>query len=238
MTKSRGVNRPKFVWDPEVERLFALLYPVEPTQRLADIIGASLSTAYSKATRLGLKKSDEFLRGEMSGRIQQGRSDPRMIATQFKKGGASWNKGNKGWQAGGRSKETQFKKSHEPHNQLPIGSHRVVKSKSGWQTLERKVSDVPGPNNLRWKPVTRLLWEEMNGPVPSGHIVAFKPGMATVKLEEITIDRLECISQADNARRNAPSARYPEGLYKVIQLKGALQRQINKRAKKNEQIDK
>ena len=237
MTKSRGINRTRYVWHPDVEALFSLLYPSAATQVLANAIGISLSCAYSKAKMLGLKKSSAYLAGDLSGRIQRGRTDPRMAAGQFKKGGTSWNKGNKGWQAGGRSPETRFKKGFRPHNEKPIGSYRVVKGKAGWKTLEPKVSEVPGPNNLRWTPVARLVWESVHGQIQDGHLVVFKPGMATVIPHELTVDRLECISKEENGKRNIYHNRYSAELCKVIQIKGALQRQINKRSK-NDQIDK
>jgi hypothetical protein len=57
--------------------------------------------------------------------------------------------------------------------------------------------------------------------------VLFKPGMKTTVAEEITAERLECISRADNGRRNHPANRDPE-LFKLIQLKGAISRQVNR----------
>lgn len=96
MTKSKGVNKAKYVWHPEVQQLFVMLYPDISTKALAEAIGISLSCAYSKADALGLKKSAAYLASDKSGRIQRGRSDPRMVSTQFKKGQTSWNKGSKG----------------------------------------------------------------------------------------------------------------------------------------------
>lgn len=76
----------------------------------------------------------------------------------------------------------------------------------------------------------RLVWEAANGPVPAGHIVVFKPGMRTVVLEEITLDRVELITRAENARRNHPRSRDPE-LGRLVQLKGAITRQVNRIAR-------
>ncbi|KYZ79032.1 hypothetical protein PTBPS01_03975 [Burkholderia pseudomallei] len=54
--------------------------------------------------------------------------------------------------------------------------------------------------------------------------------MFTNKLEEITLDRVECISMAENARRNHPRSKSPE-LAKLVQLKGAITRQVNRIAR-------
>jgi hypothetical protein len=71
---------------------------------------------------------------------------------------------------------------------------------------------------------------EVNGPLPPKHIVVFKPGMRTNVLEEITVDRVECISLAENLKRNTRHNLPPE-LNQVVQLRAVLTRQINKRIK-------
>lgn len=235
MTKSRNVIQRRYEWHPEVVRLFALLYPVVPTARLADAIGVSVFVAYRKADTLGLKKTEAYLASEMSGRIMRGRSDPRMVATQFAKGHVPVNKGVKGWQAGGRSVQTQFKKGGRPVNEMPIGSYRIVTDSGGRnrKTVEIKLTDLPGRNNLRWKPLHRHVWEMHNGPIPAGHVVRFKDGMHTIDPDLITIDRLEMLSKAENARRNAYHHRWPEDLKQVLRMKARLTRQINKREKAN-----
>ena len=46
-------------------------------------------------------------------------------------------------------------------------------------------------------------------------------------LEEITADRVECISLAENMRRNSYH-NYPKPIAELIQLRGALMRKINR----------
>lgn len=57
--------------------------------------------------------------------------------------------------------------------------------------------------------------------------MVFKPGMKTAVLEEITLDRVECISLAENARRNHPRNKHPE-YARLVQLRGAITRQVNR----------
>jgi hypothetical protein len=78
--------------------------------------------------------------------------------------------------------------------------------------------------------VHELVWVRANGPVPPKHIVVFKPGMRSAVLEEITVDRVECISLAENMKRNTRHNLPPE-LNEVVQLRSVLTRQINKRMK-------
>jgi hypothetical protein len=94
-------------------------------------------------------------------------------------------------------------------------------------TLQRKISNAKGSNSKRWRGVHELVWIEANGPVPPGHICVFRPGMRTAVLEEITVERVECISFAENMRRNSYHTRFPKEIGLAIQLRGALNRKIN-----------
>lgn len=227
MTKSKNVNRPKARWTPEQIEQLRSLYPDNTAKVVGKLMGLRVSQVYNKAAGLGLEKSEAFKISDKSKRIQRGKQSAEMQANQFKPGQKTWNAGRKGWTAGGRSAETRFKKGRKPEdnaNYLPIGSIRT--SKDGY--LERKVSDdlsiYPA---RRWVAVHRLVWEAANGPIPAGHIVVFKPGTATTDPEQITLDKLDCITRGENMRRNSFRTRNPElaGLY---QLKGAINRQLNR----------
>ena len=54
--------------------------------------------------------------------------------------------------------------------------------------------------------------------------------MTPTTLEEITLDKVECISLAENMRRNS-CHQYGKEIARLIQLRGAVSRQINKRGK-------
>ncbi|WP_342705196.1 HNH endonuclease [Burkholderia arboris] len=233
MTKRKsGSDSPvRRFWTPaEVEKLI-LEYPERPTADLAVEFGSSEARVYAKAAELGLHKSDAFMESDRSGRIRRGRNDPRMVATQFKQGHVTWNTGKKGVTGTHPNcRRTQFKKGQmhgaAQHNYLPIGSLRL--SKDGY--LEQKVTDDHPVPARRWVGVHRLAWEAANGPVPDGHVVCFLPGRRSPELEKITLDALELVSRADLARRNHPRSRDPE-LAKLVQLKGAITRQVNRIAR-------
>lgn len=150
-----------------------------------------------------------------------------MNRTSFKSGQIPWNKGIK-FYSGGRSHETRFKKGvmsgAAQRNHVPIGTLRI--SQDG--CLERKITDDPTLKpKMRWEPVQRLVWQDAHGPIPAGHIVVFRKGMKTVAEEEVTVDRLECITMAENMRRNSPYLNNPD-MAKLYQLKGAIARQVNR----------
>lgn len=215
----------RFWTDIEVE-ILRRLYADTPTRLVADKLGRPLSQVYQTAARLGLKKSDEYLASPHACRLRRG--DGVGAAFRYKKGNVPANKGTRrpGW-APGRMAETQFKKGEmagaAQHNYVPIGSLRL--SKDGY--LERKMTDDPAlVPARRWTAVHRLVWEETHGPVPDKHVVRFKPGMSTAVEAEITIDKLECISLAENMRRNTIH-RYPQEIKDAIRSVAVLNRRIN-----------
>lgn len=221
MTKSRGILPPKVFWTEEQIEILRARYPNEKTETVAAAIDRDIKSVYSKAKCLGIGKSEVFLASPASGRTT-GRQG---IGTRFEKGIVPWNKGLNGLQIEG-CKATQFKPGEAPHNTLPVGSYRHDKD----GTLQRKISDDKGNNSKRWRGVHELVWVEVNGPLPPKHIVVFKPGMRVTELDQITIDRVECISLAENMRRNTRH-NLPKELSDLIQLRGALSRVINNRTK-------
>jgi len=208
----------KHVWSQTENQYLIKHYPNVRTDLIANALGLLLAQVYGRAKRLGLKKSKAFLDSKESGRLmgQHGKN------TRFEPGHTSWNKGKK-FNAGGRSLETQFKSGAMPHNHKPIGSYRI----NGDGYLDLKVSNAKGANHVRWHPVHRLIWERAYGPVPKGSLIVFKPGMKTNKLEELTLDKVECITRAEHARRHNPNSRGPEFGH-LVRLKGAITRHVNR----------
>ena len=195
-------------------------YPHDHTASLAKEMALRIEQIYARAARLGLCKTPEYLASPDACRLRRGSEVGK--GHRFKKGQSSWNKGIS-YQPGGRAMETQFKSGHRPQTWKPVGSLRITRD----GTLQRKISDAKGNNSKRWRGVHELVWIDAHGPVPPGHIVVFKPGMRTAIADEITLDRVECISLAENMRRNT-MYRYPQEIVQAIKLKGAVTRVINK----------
>lgn len=223
-------------WTDRELRILRDLYPDVLAETVARELGRSVSSVHQKAGLLGLRKSDDFNARDLSGRIQRGTRDPRMVETRFKRGAEPWNKGiagSTGTQAGCRA--TQFQKgrpANESRNYVPIGTLRL--SKDGY--MERKVTDDPSIYPARrWVAVHRIVWEAEHGPIPAGHAVVFRPGMKTTDVECITTSILEMVTRAQLMRRNSVHTVYPPEVARLVQLRGALNRQINARTRAMEQ---
>jgi hypothetical protein len=209
-------------------------YANTPMRDLLEITGHSERAVYERARTLGLRRSAAYLASVYAGRLRAG--DQRGSSTRFKPGQRPWNKGAKGWDAGGRSAETRFRKgrpANAARNYRPIGSLRI--SADGY--LERKVTDDPAlAPARRWVGVHRLVWEAAHGPVPKGHTVTFKPGRRTTDVDLITLDAIELTSRATLMRRNTRHNLPPE-LNALVQLRGALNREINNWTRRHEKQD-
>ena len=227
MTRSRGILGPRAVWTEDAIAVLVRMYPNFKTEDIATMIGHPVGGTYQKAAALGLKKSAAYLASPAACRLRRG--DNVGAAHRFPKGLIPWNKGAH-FVSGGRSAETQFKPGTDPHNTVDIGSHRMTKD----GTLQRKVSANKGNSSQRWRGVHELVWVAANGSLPAKHIVVFKPGMKTGVLDEITLDRVECISLAENMKRNTVH-NLPKALVTLIQLTGALNRKINGKQRRSTQ---
>jgi hypothetical protein len=137
---------------------------------------------------------------------------------RFQQGMTPWNLGKTGYMGANR---TSFRKGRMPQTWLPVGSERV--NPDG--TLERKVR-----NPDHWKPLKDIIWQSAHGRIRRGWFVVHKDR----NRQNFELGNLTLVDRAENMRRNSYH-RYPKEIARLIQLRGALQRQINKREGKREQ---
>jgi hypothetical protein len=211
-------GRRPWTW-PEDQALLKR-YPHERTVDLARELRRSPSAVSARAGLFGLHKSDAYLESPAACRLRRG--DNVGAAFRFRKGHVPANKGLRrpGW-AAGRMAETQFRKGQMPQTWVPVGTE-VVDS-GGYR--KRKVSDDrTKASRFNWRFVHVLLWERAHGPVPPGHAVVFRNG----DRRDLRLGNLELVSRRELMRRNSVH-RLPKALAEVIQLRGAVVRQINRR---------
>lgn len=219
--RHRQACRSKQFWSAEDEQLLRDRYADEDTAQIAADLGRPVEHVYAKAYALGLAKSEAFMQACLR-RCGEQRAE-RGRATRFQSGHTTWNKGMKGWKAGGRSAETRFTKGtvNGRAAQLlqPLGAERITKD----GIRQRKVRD-DGPPQRRWKSVHSIMWEERNGPIPQGHIVVFRDGNPA----HIEHENFELITRAELMRRNTIH-NYPPELKTTMQQLRKLNKAIQEK---------
>jgi len=202
-------------------------YPHMATAIIAAMLERPIAHIYAKASAMGLHKSAEFFALPASGRTT-GRQG---VGTRSQKGHIPANKGLRrpGWSPG-RMRETQFKPGARQGIAVklykPIGTERI--SKDGYR--ERKVNDGL-PLQKRWRAVHLIVWEAAHGPVCARtHAVVFRNKDRT----DARLENLELVTRAELLRRNWHD-RYPKSIKQLVQLRGAIARQINKRKGRGQQ---
>ena len=228
--KTQRSKRTRRFWNAEDLKVLKRLYPHHSTAWVAGQLDRSESSLNGRATELNLKKDPTYKAQawrQCGIQLQEaGRSH------RFQKGHVSANKGMRrpGWSAG-RMKETQFRKGQRSGaaaaHYKPLGAERLI---HGYRYV--KVAEVPNvPYTVNWKLVHVLNWERANGrPLPAGHILRFRDRN---KLN-VAVGNLELLTRRENILRNSLH-NLPKELAEVMQLRGALVRQINKRIRNEKQ---
>ena len=223
MTRDR-FRAGKRLWSTPDDALLRKIYPDEPNPAIARRLRRTVTAIYGRAGVLGLHKSAAYMAGPHACRLRRG--DHVGARFRFSKGHVPANKGLRrpGW-GPGRMKATQFRPGVPSWRTMPIGGTRLV---DGY--LYRKVSATPCvPWTVNWKPDHVLLWSAVHGPVPPGHALVFRNRDRT----DVRLENLECLTRRELMARNTVH-NLPKPLAQTIQLLGALNRQVRRRTREEQ----
>ena len=200
-------------------------YPHEPTAAIARDLGLSEHAVYSKAHDLGLRKGPAFRAWQAERNRERARTDARIRAVLFHPGHVPANKGIKGWQSGGRSRETWFKRGQVSRRWDPeiyiVGALRVTSN----GVLQIKVAT----GARGWVGLAQYEWamHHRGRLPPRGRVLRHRNGDA----HDCAIGNLELVTCAENIRRNSIH-NLPRPLARVILLQGALHRELRRRTER------
>lgn len=158
---------------PDVQVFIAEHNKGKSAAELTELVNASFAAFYT-VSQIKSYRSRNHLNSGLTGR--------------FERGHTPHNKGKHPGSYPGMV-ATQFKKGHTPKNHRPVGSERVTRD--GYP--ERKIAE---PNV--WRPVHKINWEEVNGPVPKGYALVFKDSDKT----NTDFSNLLLVTRAELARMN------------------------------------
>ncbi|MDY7035539.1 MAG: HNH endonuclease signature motif containing protein [Thermodesulfobacteriota bacterium] len=130
----------------------------------------------------------------------------------FLKGNKPWNYGTKGQGLTGPNKGS-FKKGNVPANRKPLGSERVD-PRDGSVLIKIPERDPHTGFPTRYKNKHVWVWEQANGPVPPGMVVAFIDGDRTNCEPEnlMLISRAELLNLNRHGYKNMPDELKPSVL--------------------------
>lgn len=197
----------------KTDRYLKKYYLSKAINKLASDVGRSETFVNTRLRQLGLVRPPEVIeRFKQLGRRKIGNVPP--------------NKGKKQkeWMSRAgrkRIKATQFKLGHLPHNTRTDFEIAIRNDSSGHKYQYIRVALG------KWVPLHRYNWEKAKGKIRGNLKLVFKDGN-TMNCE---VQNLELLTPAQLMERNS-WYRYPTELGKIIQLQGALTRQINKHSKR------
>lgn len=197
---------------PEEDKFLLGNYTITPAKRMSKILGRSESTARQRMKLLGIIVPPEI--------VAKFKAD-----SQIKKGSISHNLGRKQvdymtTSAIEKTKATRFKKGQLPHN---TKADLEITTRLDNRGIPYRFIRI---NLATWIPFHRYTWEQSNGKIPSKMKLIFKDGNTM----NCSIENLELLTPGDLMKRNSYH-NLPKPLANLVQLRGALNKKINKRIK-------
>lgn len=146
-----------FKFPPGMEEYVRSIAEGRSVSEIASIVSEHFGIEFTASQCTGYKKNHSIYSGNM---------------TTFPKGHIPHNKGkHMSPEQYEKCKLTMFKKGHTPANKIKVGEY--THTTDGY--LIQKVKDE-GTQRERFAFVHRKIWEEHNGPIPSGHKIIFLDG--------------------------------------------------------------
>lgn len=200
-------------------------YPEKHAHEVAAMLGVSVRRVWHKAFALGLKKSAGYWEREKARLRVLATTNTGIVANQRKPGETPWNKGIS-YMPGGNIKAGWFRRGNysKRWNQedYAIGALRINTDGD----FQIKLADG------HWESMGRYAWFLKTGRWPRKGLVVARKNDDHFDVRD---ENLECISRRTLIRRNGLWARYPPEFARLVQLKGAVTRQVHRIEKEHGQ---
>lgn len=143
---------PTKLYPQEIKEFITNNYKGAGPKKLTELINQTFGSSYAR-TQISAYCKNNKLDSGTTGHYKKGNQPMR----PFQKGIR-------------RSVKTEFKEGTVPHNWVPIGTERI--HCEGY--IQVKVDE--GKKQKNWKMKHIIIWEEVNGKVPEGHVLIFADG--------------------------------------------------------------
>lgn len=204
-TTSNNNTKKRTCWTDADTAVFMKHYPDSTVHELYALFAGryTFKELGNKRRHMNIHKSDAFRKKyglSPDGRIQPGNIPP--------------NKG-KPFDAGIRSRQTQFKSGNKPANHKPVGSTRITRD--GY--IEIKIAE----GIHKWRLLHREIWKQHHGEYPKkGHALIFIDG----NKQNCDIGNLKLVTRQELMQMNTVH-NLPKPIVQLIQLNGVVRRKIN-----------
>ena len=200
---------------PEEDQFLRDNYLTMPVKTMAKVLGRADVVPRQRMKILGLIVPAEIIA-------------QRKLQSRFQQGSVPPNKGRKQVEymtaeAIERTAASRYKKGNLPPNTMHDHAISIRNDSSGTPYKFIRISKAV------WIPLHRYNWIQANGPIAPKMKLIFKD-RNTMNCE---LENLELLTPGELMERNS-FHRYPKEIAQVIQLRGALNRQINKHTKRLE----
>jgi len=157
------------IWTIEEIEYLKKTYANTPGRIIVEKTNRTIMGIYGQAAKMGLKKSQEYLKAQNKALGKKLANSNGSIAVRFQKGHIPANKNKKmDPELYKKAEKTMFKKGHLPANTLFDGAITIRKDKSGiyykWIRISKAI----------WKMLQIYNWEQENGPIPKDRILICK----------------------------------------------------------------
>jgi len=192
-------------------------YPEHAAHEVAAMLGVNVKRVWAKAGEMKLRKSAAWWEREKVRLSALAKSNAGLIEHQMRPGQTPWNAG-KSYMPGGNCKNGWFRKGQISkrwdQDDYAVGALRIDKD-----DFQIKVGDG------QWESMGRYAWFLMTGEWPKvGYVVVRKNGDHF----DVRDENLECIHRRELVRRNSVWSRFPPEYAHLVQLKGAITRQVKR----------
>ena len=119
-----------------------------------------------------------------------------------------------------KSKVSRFKAGQLPHNTKSDMAVTIREDKRGVQYKHIRIAVG------KWTPLHRYNWMQVNGPIPPKMKLTFKDGDTM----NCSVENILCMTPGELMKHNSYH-NYPKPVALMVQLRGALNRKINRKLK-------
>jgi hypothetical protein len=198
--KSNTGTMSNIVWLPWMVEILRNQYPNGDTKEIALMLGVTCQAINGKASKLRIKKSEEFVKAYREKAIAL------CAGTRFKPGQESWNKGKKVTVTDGM-KKNWFPTGNKPHNTTYDGCISEITDQQGRKQLKVRISEA------RHEYLSRHNYRAAFGEIPNRHLIKFKDGNSL----NCDPSNLECVSRTLNMLLNSKHD-YPREVAEVKEV--------------------